>query len=71
MRADNLERDNRTGSVMDGVLFSFENKNVLLYYFVFLCRTLRGLKGEGNTVDEKQVISLTFNNRTEGRRLPF
>ena len=30
---------------------------------VFLSRTLHELKGEGNTVDQKEVIFVTFNNR--------
>ena len=43
----------------------------LFYYFVFLFRTLQELKGEGNNIDEEEVISLNVNNRTEGPLLPF
>ena len=43
--------------------FSLKNLTVLLYYFVFLSRELHELKGGGNTVDQKEVISLTFKNR--------
>ena len=43
--------------------FSLKILTVLLYYFVFLSRALHELKGEGNTVDQKEVISLTFKNR--------
>ena len=52
----------------------FPLKNVLkvfLYSFVFLSRGLQELKGEENTVDQKEVISLTFNYRTEGPLLPL
>ena len=74
MRADNLERDNRTGPVMVSLLlllllllllfffffffFFLKKLTVLLYYFVFLSRTLQELKGEGNSVDQKELISL-------------
>ena len=70
MRADNLERDNRTGQVM-GCNFSLQNIKVLLYYFVFLSRTLQELKAEENNIHLEEVISLNFNNRTEGPLLPF
>ena len=66
MRADNLERYNRTGPVMV-CYFSLKKKSkVLLYYFAFISRTLQELKVEENNIDQKEVISLNFNNRTEG-----
>ena len=52
--------------------FSLKKKSkVLLYYFAFLSRTLQELKVEENNIDQKEVISLNFNNRTEGPLFPF
>ena len=65
MSADNLERDNSTGTVMV-CYFSLQNIKVLLYYFVFLSRTLQELKVKDDNVDQEEVISLNFNNRKEG-----
>ena len=70
MSADNLERNNRTRSVMV-CYFSLHNIKVLLYYCVFLSRTLQELKVEDNNIHQKEVISLNFNSRTEGPLLPF
>ena len=70
MPADNLERDNRTGPVMV-CYFSLQNIKVLLYYFVFLSRTLQELKVEDNNVDQEEVIPLNFNNTFIGSLLPF
>ena len=44
---------------------------VSLYYFVLLSSTLQELEGGENTVDQKEVISLAFNNRSEGPFLPL
>ena len=65
MSADNLQRDNRTGPVMV-CYFSLQNIEVLLYYFVFLSRRLQELNIEDNNIDQEEVLSLNFNNRTKG-----
>ena len=65
MSSDNLERDNGTGPVTV-CYFSLQNIKVLLYYFVFLSRTLQELKVKDDNVDQEEVISLNFNNRKEG-----
>ena len=51
--------------------FPLKKCKVSLYYFVFLSSTLHWLESEENTVDQKEVISLAFNNRSEGPFLPL